>query len=117
MGHMNARTLPLGFSGLGFRVQGLGFSYPKGPCAQIAYFLALKYSLYGYFGAKVYTTWVHVLGLGLRVVGIALRVQGSILRVWGSGGQSDNVQSGSLMRAYSKHQKLVPSLEPREARV
>ena len=32
---------------------------PKGPCAQIVYTLALKYSLYGYIGPKVYTIWVH----------------------------------------------------------
>ena len=39
--------------------------YPKGPCAQIVYTLALKYFLYGYLGPKVYTLWVHgPLGLG-----------------------------------------------------
>ena len=32
---------------------------PQGPCAQIVYTLALKQSLYRYFGAKVYTIWVH----------------------------------------------------------
>ena len=31
----------------------------KGPCAQIVYTLALKYSLYRYIGPKVYTIWVH----------------------------------------------------------
>ena len=30
---------------------------PKGPCAQIVYTLALKKSLYRYFGAKVYAIW------------------------------------------------------------
>ena len=33
--------------------------FPKGPCTQIVYTLALKYSLYRYIGAKVYTIWVH----------------------------------------------------------
>ena len=33
--------------------------YPKGPCTQIIYTLALKYSLYRYIGPKVYTIWVH----------------------------------------------------------
>ena len=36
--------------------KGLGF---KGPCTQIVYTLALKYSLYRYIGTKVYTIWVH----------------------------------------------------------
>ena len=42
--------------------------YPKGPCSQIVYTLALKYtSLYRYFGAKLYAIWVHgPLGLGSR---------------------------------------------------
>ena len=40
--------------------------YPKGPCTQIVYTLALKYSLYRYIGPKVYTIWVHgPLGYGL----------------------------------------------------
>ena len=33
--------------------------YPKGPCTQIVYTLALKYSLYRYVGTKVYSIWVH----------------------------------------------------------
>ena len=41
--------------GLGFR---LGL-YPKGPCTERVYTLALKWSLYGYIGAKVCTIWVH----------------------------------------------------------
>ena len=32
---------------------------PKGPCAQIANTLALKYLYRAYFKAKVYTIWVH----------------------------------------------------------
>ena len=32
---------------------------PKGPCTQIVDTLALMSSLYTYFGAKVYTIWVH----------------------------------------------------------
>ena len=39
-------------------VQGLSIN-PKGPCTQIVYTLALKYSLYRYIEAKVYTIWVH----------------------------------------------------------
>ena len=35
------------------------FLVPKGPCNQTVYTLALKQSLYRYFGAKVYTIWVH----------------------------------------------------------
>ena len=45
----------------------------KGPCTQRVYTLAFKYSLYRYFGAKVYTVWVHGpignwnrMGLGFR---------------------------------------------------
>ena len=33
--------------------------YPKGPCAQVVYTLALNYSLYGYVGPKVCAIWVH----------------------------------------------------------
>ena len=36
-----------------------GVITPKGPCTQIVYTLALRYSLYRYIGPKVYTTWVH----------------------------------------------------------
>ena len=36
-----------------------GVPIPKGPCTQIVYTLALKYSLYRYIGPKVYTVWVH----------------------------------------------------------
>ena len=32
---------------------------PEGPCTQTVYTWALKYSLYGYIGPKVYTIWVH----------------------------------------------------------
>ena len=32
---------------------------PTGPCTQKVDALALKYSLYRYFKAKVYTIWVH----------------------------------------------------------
>ena len=32
---------------------------PKGPCTQIVYTLALKWSLCRYIGAKVYTIWAH----------------------------------------------------------
>ena len=32
---------------------------PKGPCTNIVYTLALKYSLYKYIGPKVYAIWVH----------------------------------------------------------
>ena len=42
--------------------------YPKGPCTQIVYTLALKYSLYGYIGPKVCTIWVHG-PLGLEKLG------------------------------------------------
>ena len=39
--------------------------FPKGPCTQIVYTLALKESLYRYIGAKLYTIWVHgPLGFG-----------------------------------------------------
>ena len=34
--------------------------YPKGPCTQIVYTLALKYSIYRYLGPKLYSIiWVH----------------------------------------------------------
>ena len=32
---------------------------PKGPCTQIVDTLALKSSLFEYFGAKAYATWAH----------------------------------------------------------
>ena len=32
---------------------------PKGPCTHIVYTLALKCSLYRYFGPKVYAIWAH----------------------------------------------------------
>ena len=35
-------------------------AYPQSPCAQLVYHaLALKYSLYRWFGAEVYSIWVH----------------------------------------------------------
>ena len=53
----------------------------KGPCAQIVDTLALKWSLCRYFGAFVYTIWVHgPLGEvnGPRAQGLEFRV------TWGS---------------------------------
>ena len=38
---------------------GIYLQFPKGPCTQIVYTLALKYSLYRYTGPQVYTVWVH----------------------------------------------------------
>ena len=39
--------------------------FPKGPCTQIVYTWALKYSSYRYIGPKVHTIWVHgPLGIG-----------------------------------------------------
>ena len=35
------------------------FISPKGPCTHMVYTWASKSSLYRYFGAKVYTIWVH----------------------------------------------------------
>ena len=55
----NLRYGGLGVPGsrvLRLRVCGTG---PKGPCTQIVYTLALKYSLSRYIGPKVYTIWVH----------------------------------------------------------
>ena len=52
-----ARVGRLGASGGGPSVSCL--VYPKGLCAQTVDTLALKWCLFGYFGAKVSTTWVH----------------------------------------------------------
>ena len=34
-------------------------NFNKGPCIQIVYTLALKYTPFRYIGPKVYTIWVH----------------------------------------------------------
>ena len=53
---------------------GYGIIIPKGPCTHIAYTLALKYSLYGCIGPKVYTIWVHgPLGYSGWIQGLELR--------------------------------------------
>ena len=50
-------------------------TYPKDPCTQIVYTLALKYLYRDYIKAKVYTIWVHgPLGLMTRVINTVTRL-------------------------------------------
>ena len=58
--------------------------YPKGPCTQIVYTLALKYLYRDYIKANVYTIWVHgPLGVVFKVVGGHARA--CLLKVWDLG--------------------------------
>ena len=56
----------------------MGVLSPKGPCTQIAYTLALKYSLYRYIGPKVYIIFGYMAPWGSVYPSMHWSVHGSI---------------------------------------